>query len=128
MNTNTATDFTAVAERYIATWNETDPAARRALVEAAYTSDAVYIDPLVEAAGHDAIDATLADVQTQFAGLVFTLGGPVDGHHNLARFQWHLGPEGDGEPAVIGFDVIVIAEDGRIREVGGFLDKVPAGA
>ena len=127
MSTTAKPDFTAVAERYIATWNETDPAARRALVEAAYTSDAVYIDPLVEAAGHDAIDATLGAVRAQFAGLVFTLGGPVDGHHNLARFQWHLGPEG-GDPIVIGFDVIALARDGRIREVAGFLDKVPAGA
>ncbi|MGA8460309.1 MAG: nuclear transport factor 2 family protein, partial [Streptosporangiaceae bacterium] len=62
----------------------------------------------------------------QFPGLVLRLGGPVDGHHNLARFSWHLGPAG-GEPIVIGFDVAVLAGD-RIESVHGFLDKVPAAA
>ncbi|WP_406284192.1 nuclear transport factor 2 family protein [Embleya sp. NBC_00896] len=119
-------DFTALAERYISTWNETDPAARRKLVEAVYTEDAAYVDPLVSAEGHDAIDATLGAVQGQFAGLVFTLGGPVDGHHDLARFTWNLGPVGE-EAIVVGFDVIHVAEDGRIARVSGFLDKVPAG-
>jgi hypothetical protein len=58
---------------------------------------------------------------------VFTLGGPADAHHNQARFTWHLGPAG-GEPVVIGFDVVVLSEDGRIASVHGFLDKVPAAA
>ncbi|MFF7250549.1 nuclear transport factor 2 family protein [Embleya sp. NPDC008237] len=119
-------DFTALAERYIATWNEVDPAARRKLVEEVYTEDARYVDPLVAAEGHDAIDATLGAVQGQFAGLVFTLGGAVDGHHDTARFTWNLGPAGE-EAIAVGFDVILVAEDGRIALVSGFLDKVPAG-
>jgi len=120
-------DYTAVAERYIAAWNETDATARRGLVEAVYTEDASYVDPLVAAEGHDAIDATLGAVQGQFAGLVFGLGGAVDGHHDLARFTWTLGPAG-AEALVVGFDVVRVAADGRIRAVAGFLDKVPAGA
>jgi hypothetical protein len=40
-----------------------------------------------------------------------------------ARFQWHAGP--DDEPdKYIGFDVIV-TEDGRIRNVYGFMDATP---
>jgi hypothetical protein len=119
-------DFTALAERYIATWNEVDPAARRKLVEEVYTEGARYVDPLVVAEGHDAIDATLGAVQGQFAGLVFSLGGAVDSHHDLARFTWNLGPAGE-EALAVGFDVIQVAEDGRIALVSGFLDKVPAG-
>ncbi|MFC7645190.1 hypothetical protein ACFQX6_34520 [Streptosporangium lutulentum] len=71
------------------------------------------------------IDATIGAVQQQFPGLVFTLGGDVDAHHNLARFTWNLGPEG-GEAIVVGFDVAVLTEDGRIQTVHGFLDRVPA--
>jgi hypothetical protein len=56
---------------------------------------------------------------------VFTPAGPVDAHHQQARFTWGLGPEG-AEPVVIGFDVAVTGEDGRITSVHGFLDKVPA--
>lgn len=120
-------DFNELAERYIVTWNETDPAARRAAIEAIYTADATYTDPLVVAEGHDAIDATIAAVQAQFPGLVFRLGGGVDAHHDIARFTWELGPQ-DGEALVVGFDVAVRAEEGRIKAVHGFLDKVPAGA
>lgn len=113
-----------VIDNYIATWNETDPARRRALVDQVWTDDARYVDPLADAGGKEAIDATIAAVQQQFAGLVFRLGGPVDAHHDIARFTWELGPAG-AEPIVVGFDVAVLAEDGRIRTVHGFLDKVP---
>jgi hypothetical protein len=116
-----------ITERYIATWNETDPRLRRSLIDQLWAADASYTDPFAEVHGRDEIDATIAAVQQQFPGLVFRLGGPVDANHNQARFTWHLGPS-DGEPLVIGFDVAVLNEDGQIRSVHGFLDKVPATA
>jgi len=116
-----------VIARYLACWNETDPAARRKVIEETFAADASYIDPLAEAHGGDAIDATIAAVQGQFPGFVFTLAGPVDAHHRQARFTWSLGPEGT-EPLVIGFDVAVTNDDGKILAVLGFLDKVPDGA
>ena len=41
------------------------------------------------------------------------------------RFTWGLGPA-DAEPLVVGFDVVVLDDEGRIDTVLGFLDKVPA--
>jgi hypothetical protein len=117
--------MTELAQRYIDAWNETDADARRSLVNQLYTPDARYTDPLVDAAGPDQIAATIAGVRQQFEGLVFSLAGRVDDHHEVARFQWHLGAPGADEPLVIGFDVAV-ARDGRLRRVYGFLDKVPA--
>jgi hypothetical protein len=119
------TAFDDLAARYIADWNETDPDGRRRAVEEVWAEDARYVDPLVVAEGREAIDATIAAVQAQFPGLVFRLAGPVDVHHNQARFTWELGPE-DGEALVVGFDVAVADEDGRLQTVLGFLDKVPA--
>ncbi|HWG62377.1 MAG TPA: nuclear transport factor 2 family protein [Streptosporangiaceae bacterium] len=113
-----------VINRYLDCWNETDPVARRKLVGDIWTADASYVDPLAEAHGRDAIDATIAAVQEQFPGLVFTLAGPVDAHHRQARFTWGLGPEG-AEPLVVGFDVAVTDESGKIVTVLGFLDKLP---
>ncbi|MGW0662164.1 nuclear transport factor 2 family protein [Streptodolium elevatio] len=124
--TNNAIDYVAVVERYLAAWNETDAVKRRELLAAAFTEDAAYTDPLADVASRDALDMVIGAVQGQFAGLVFTLGGPVDGHHDVVRFTWNLGPEG-GEALVVGFDVAQIAADGRVRKVSGFLDKVPAG-
>jgi hypothetical protein len=110
--------------RYLACWNETDSTARRDLITKTWADDASYIDPLVDAQGHDAIDAAIAATQGQFPGLVFALAGPVDTHHDVARFSWGLGRDGD-EPLVIGSDVASVSDDGRLARVVGFLDKLP---
>lgn len=111
-------------ENYLACWNETDPTARRTLIERHWADDATYVDPMAEVQGHDALDATIAAVQARFPGFVFTPAGPVDAHHQQARFTWGLGPDG-AEPLIVGFDVVVTGPDGRIATVLGFLDKVP---
>jgi SnoaL-like domain len=111
-------------ERYLACWNETDSTARRELIAKTWTDDATYVDPLVDAHGHDAIDAAIAATQGQFPGQVFTLAGTVDTHHDVARFSWGLGRAG-GDPFVIGSDVASASADGRLARVVGFLDKVP---
>ncbi len=116
--------FHDLAERYITIWNETDPARRRGDIDALWAKDARYVDPLGVAEGRDAIDAMIAAVQGRFPGLTFRLSGPVDGHHNQVRFSWELGPEG-AEAPIAGFDVAVTDDDGRLREVLGFLDRVP---
>jgi hypothetical protein len=111
-------------DRYLDSWNETDATARRKLIDELWAEDASYIDPMAEAHGRDAIDATIAAVQAQFPGFVFTPAGLVDAHHRQARFGWGLGPRG-AEPVVVGFDVALTDEDGRLTRVLGFLDKVP---
>jgi hypothetical protein len=106
---------------YLQTWNETDPAARREAIDELWAQDGIYTDPMAVATGLDQIDATIGAVQGQFPGLAFTLAGPVDAHHDIVRFTWSL-----GDDLVIGFDVLVLDEEGRISRVHGFLDKVPA--
>ena len=121
------TAYEELAKRYIDSWNETDAGARRGAVDKLFTEDARYVDPLAQAEGREAIAAMIGVVQQQFAGFVFRLAGPVDGHHNQVRFGWELGPEGADAP-IVGFDVAVIDDDGQIKRVLGFLDRVPAAA
>jgi hypothetical protein len=113
-----------VIDRYIESWNETDPAARRALIDEVWAEHGRYTDPLAVAEGRDAIDATVAAVQAQFPGLRFS-AGPVDAHHDIARFTWTLAAV-DAEPLVVGFDVAVLTGGGQIAAIHGFLDKIPA--
>ncbi|MFD3457083.1 nuclear transport factor 2 family protein [Streptomyces sp. NPDC058691] len=117
---------TAVA-RYFEAWNAGNAEARAKAVAAAWTEDGGYTDPLAEATGHEAVSALIGAVGERFPGFVFTLTGSVDGHHDIARFSWELGPEGApaGTAPIAGSDVITLAEDGRIRSVSGFLDRVP---
>jgi hypothetical protein len=121
------TDVQQLVARYLETWNETDAAARQRALETVWEEEATYVDPLVAVQGRDAIDATIAAVQQQFAGLRFSLAGPVDAHHDVARFTWELGAPGE-EAMVVGFDVAEVSAAGRLRSVRGFLDKVPASA
>ncbi|MDG4826804.1 nuclear transport factor 2 family protein [Asanoa sp. WMMD1127] len=118
------TTYTDLAERYIAVWNQTDPVKRRADIEALWAPGGRYVDPLASAEGRDAIDATIAAVQNQFPGMVFTLSGPIDGHHNQVRFAWELGPAG-AEAPIAGFDVATTDDNGQLDQVLGFLDRVP---
>jgi hypothetical protein len=114
----------ALVRQYLDTFNETDAGRRRELLDALYTPGCTYTDPHVDLEGADQIDGFIAQTQERFPGFTFKLGGPIDAHHNQARFQWHAGA-GDAPDAYVGFDVIV-AEDGRIRNVYGFMDAAPA--
>lgn len=113
------------AQAYLDTWNATDESQRRALLDRHWSADVTYVDPLVAVSGRDGISAVVAGAHDQFPGAVFSLVGEADGHHDQLRFQWGLGPA-DADPVVIGFDVVVLDESGRIAEVRGFLDLVPA--
>ena len=113
----------ALVTQYLETFNETDADRRRGLLEALYAPDSTYTDPLVDLQGPEQIDGFIEQTHERFPGVTFTLGGPIDAHHNQARFQWHAGPA-EAPDAYIGFDVIV-AEDGRIRSVYGFMDAAP---
>jgi hypothetical protein len=117
-------DIQRITEQYIAVWNETDATKRRELIGEVFTEDATYTDPLGAVAGHDGIDGFIAGAQAQFAGLTFSLPAAPDAHHDIARFQWYLGAPGAEEPLAIGFDAVTV-EDGRIKQVLGFLDKLP---
>jgi SnoaL-like domain len=118
-------DATVLASRYLATWNESDPVARRAAIETVWADGGRYVDPLAEVTGHDEISALIGNVQQQVPGHVFRLLDGVDAHHNIARFGWELVPADGGAAIAEGFDVAVTNDDGRIRSVLGFLDKAP---
>ncbi len=117
-------EFDQIVAQYISVWNESDAGARRVAVDKLFAAEGRYIDPLTAAVGRDGIDAMIAGAQAQFAGLTFSLAGTVDAHHDLARFQWALGPAG-GEAVAIGFDVVERNADGQLTQVLGFLDKMP---
>jgi hypothetical protein len=117
-------DAQKLATAYIDTFNETDAGRRRELIGGLYTADCAYTDPNVELRGAEQIDGFIEQTQERFPGFRFTLAGPVDAHHNQARFQWQAGPAGTPD-TYVGFDVIV-AENGRISNVYGFMDEAPA--
>jgi hypothetical protein len=120
----TTTDTTRIVDAYIAMWNEEDAAARAGLIETAWTADARYLDPLLEADGHDGLSTMVETVHEHYPGHRFARTSAVDLHHDQARFSWELaGP--DGSITVAGLDVAELAEDGRLRRITGFFGPLP---
>ena|SRR3982074_3380465 len=117
------TDANAVVHSYIASWHERDPEARWELVAATFANDADYFDPLMSGRGIDEIDRMIATAQQQFPGHRFTLAAGPDQTNDRIRFGWLLAPS-NGEPVAGGTDFAVLAPDGRIQSVTGFLDPV----
>ena len=110
--------------RYLAAFNETNADARSVLVDSLYSGESTYTDPHVQAQGPREIGSFIEQTQERFPGYTFKLGSAVDAHHHQARFQWHAGPTEDPD-RFVGFDVIV-AHNGTIRSVYGFMDEAPA--
>ena len=115
-------DVTSVVDGYIAMWNETSPERRRAIIAETWTEDARYVDPIMEGEGPGGIDAMVAGAQQQFSGHRFELSAGPDAHHDRVRFAWRLVAAGGGAPVAAGVDFGVLAEDGRLRTVTGFLE------
>ena len=122
MSNSTHTDL---IDRYIAIWNEMDAGRRRDLVVRTWTEDGRYVDPLMQGEGQAGIDAMIAGVQERFPGYRFRRTSPVDAHNGHVRFAWHLAPEG-GPALAAGVDFGVVAADGRLQSITGFLDRAPS--
>lgn len=119
-------DPTLIARAYLETWNETDGSKRLALLQRHWTDDATYVDPLMGAEGSEQISALVAAVHQRFPGFRFEAIGTPNGHGRYVRLSWSLGPAGT-QPPIEGSDVVVL-EEGRIRQVIGFIDRAPASA
>jgi hypothetical protein len=114
-------DITTVVHNYIAMWNETTPEDRRAIIADTFADDASYLDPLQSGDGREGIDAMVAAAQKQFPGTRFELSDGPDAHHDRVRFAWRLVADG-GTPIAGGVDFATVADDGRLRDVTGFLE------
>jgi hypothetical protein len=126
MNTTPQIAAADIAQRYIELWNESDAARRLELLEAGWTQDASYVDPIMQASGREGISSLVAAVQARFPGFRFNLLGQPDAHGEHLRFSWTLGPQAS-EDLIQGTDFVRLA-GGRLHSVTGFLDKVPAAA
>jgi hypothetical protein len=115
-------DLATLIDGYIATWNEKDSERRRELIARTFTDDASYLDPLMRGDGRDGIDAMIAGVQQQYADYRFKLAEGPDAHNDRVRFSWQLVASAGGEPVATGYDFGILADDGRLKAVTGFLE------
>jgi hypothetical protein len=113
------TDIQEFVDRYVAVWNEDDPAARRAAVEALWAPDAVEYTEQNEYRGHDGLEKRVLGAHDQLVaaqGYRFHLDGPVHAHHDMVVFRTTMTPAAGGDVEWVGLMVLRLGEDGRIWE------------
>jgi len=123
---NPLSNVNEVIVRYLKAWSERDAKRRRDLVAQTLTEDGTYMDRAREGRGHDGIDAMIAKVQAQFPGYSLNLASGIEAHHDYVRFSWVGGGTAEAPLYFKGTDFAVIADDGRLKSVIGFVDAAPA--
>lgn len=105
-------------QKYVAAWSEPDAAARQVLLEAIWSADGTYTDPMSHAANRAELDTIIAGFLSANPGATFTLNGKIDAHHSHVRFYWTLTfANGTQLP---GMDYGEVALDGKLTKIVGF--------
>ena len=118
-------DIDATVGAYGAAWLEKDEAARRRLLEQAWSEDGVYQDPTAEVSGRDALVRHIAGFHARFPDNRIVLTSGVVHHRGKIHFTWRM-VNRDGATVSQGRDFGELADDGRIRRIIGFFGDPPA--
>ncbi|WP_214412930.1 nuclear transport factor 2 family protein [Sphaerisporangium fuscum] len=119
-------DLNEFARRYIAMWNEPDAESRRKVIGELFAPGAAHYTPTREVHGHEEMEARVAAAYDQWVRpgeYVFRPVPNADGHHNAVRFNWEMVKAASGEVVSVGFDFIVLDDDGLIVSDHQFIDR-----
>lgn len=108
-----------VVTAYGAAWLERDPAARLRLLEDAWADDGVYCDPQVLLTGRAALVDHIGAFQASAPGCEIVITSEALEHHDAAFFRWAM-RDAAGADLLLGLDVAVFGDDGRICRLTGF--------
>jgi hypothetical protein len=68
----------------------------------------------------------IAIAQTQFPGYRLHLVSGIESHNDYVRFSWAAGGAPEAPLYLGGTDFAIVASDGRLKTVAGFVDASPA--
>jgi hypothetical protein len=114
-----------IARRYIHIWNETDAAARRALLAGLWIEDGTHYVRAREVRGHADLEvrvATSHQTNVTERNYKFELAGLAEQLRDMVKFNWRMVPQAGGAVAATGLIVLLLADDGRIRIDYQFID------
>ena len=117
---------TELVERCVSLWNEPDPDKRRTEIVALWAPDGLHYAKSHTCVGYTALEdrVTRSYDRSIAPGLnLFRHAGNIEAHHNVLRFNWHMARKTDCHIVAIGFELFVLAEDGRIAADYQFIDR-----
>ena len=118
-------DAQAIADRYVAMWNEADADNRRQMISELWTADGVHFVRTLEARGHEALETRVIGSHNKNVrdnGYVFRASPNAEHLQGIVKFNWQMVPATGGATAAIGLDILMIDENGRIREDYQFIE------
>jgi hypothetical protein len=118
-------DVNSLAERYIGVWHEPDGARRRKAIAELWAPEGVYVDPVHDARGYDALYATVTEIHEEFirpGKYLFRSRGDAQAHHNIARISWEMADIETHKVVDGGLDLLVLDGEGRILAHYKFMD------
>jgi hypothetical protein len=118
-------DPRSTVEAFMASWHEPDAQQRSQSIATLWEEDCVYRNARAEFRGHTGIAEAVAQAHQRFVaegGYVFRLAR-LDANHDAVRYTWEMVPASGGEPEAIGTHVVLLGEDGRMRNDHQFTDK-----
>jgi hypothetical protein len=127
-NTNFA-NFAALADRYVAVWNETAAAARRDAIASLWVPEGEHYVRTLKAKGYEALEQRVTsshEKNVRDAGFRFIATGDAQLLQNTLMFHWQMVPATGGPVAALGLEFLVLAEDGRIAKDYQFILPTPA--
>jgi hypothetical protein len=99
------TDIATFVDRYINIWNEPDADRRRQTIRDLWQENARHLARTLEAVGHSGIETRVATA-----------------YEKWIKLRWEMLPAGGGEVISIGFDFLMLGEDGRISTGYQFIE------
>jgi hypothetical protein len=136
-------DPSELADRYVAVWNELDPAQRRELIEDLWTEDGAHIlqppqeireiaarpgiglSARLEARGHTALEARVTSAHEEFVtsgAFRFRRRDNVESLADVLKFNWEM-VSTDGEVVAVGLEFLILGPDGRIQRDYQFIES-----
>jgi hypothetical protein len=132
-----------LVERYVAMWNEEDPAARRAAVVELWAADGAQIlhppreildqaarigftNPALEARGHHALEERVTRAYEEFVApgeFRFQSRDDAVQVRDVIKFGWEMVRVDDGDPAAAGVEFVMLDVSGRIRLDYQFVER-----
>jgi SnoaL-like domain len=125
MQTERVADYSSLAERYVALWNEADAEQRKRAIAELWEENGGHVAPSVAVRGYEELEARVQRSHQRWVveeRCRFRSRGDATGHHDVMRFTWEMtGPDGSVES--VGTDIFVLNDAGKIRCVYQFIER-----
>lgn len=110
-------DLNELAQRYIAVWNEPDASVRGDGIKQLWVDGGEHFTDVREVHGYEELEARIGKAYEQWVQpgqFVFRAVPNATGHHNTVRFNWEMVEVASGTVRSVGFDFLVLNEQGKI--------------